>query len=126
MASAVHCVETRTTFMRIKVHGGTPAHDGNSLCNGCRHGRVTRGQRIDEELVLCGASQMVAQRITFKVTSCSDYVDQSVPSYWELMHQAWILRPESGKRPAGFVRASDLRDEEYSRYVSGLGKQWDE
>jgi len=66
------------------------------------------------------------KRITFKVTSCSDYVDQSVPSYWELMHQAWILRPESGKRPAGFVRASDLRDEEYSRDVSGLGKHPDE
>jgi hypothetical protein len=112
--------------MRIKVHNGTPAHDGNSLCHGCRHGRVTRGQRIDEELVLCGASQMVTQRITFKVTSCSEYADQSVPSYYELLHQAWILRPESGKRPAGFVRASDLRDDEFSRYVSDLGKHRDD
>jgi hypothetical protein len=32
------------------------------------------------------------------------------------------LRPESGKRPAGFVRASDLRDEDFSRYLSELGK----
>jgi hypothetical protein len=61
-------------------------------------------------------------RVTFKVTSCSDYADQSVPTYWDLMQQAWILRPESGKKPAGFVRASDLRDEEFSRYMSELGK----
>jgi hypothetical protein len=106
--------------MRIKIHGGTPAHDGNSLCNTCRHGRITRGRSIDEEIVFCDASHMFPVRITFKVTSCSDHSDHNVPSYFELLQQAWILQPESRKRPAGFVRASDLRDEEYARYMSDL------
>ena len=104
--------------MRIKVHGGTPINGGDNLCDSCRHGRVVRGRRVDEEIVLCSASHMSTTRITFKVTSCSDYDDQSVPSYWELMQQAWILRPQSGKRPAGFVKASDLRDQDYLNYVT--------
>jgi len=108
--------------MHIKVHGGAPLHDGDSLCDSCRHGRITRGRSVNEEIVFCDASHMHSIRVTFKVTSCSDYADQSVPTYWDLMQQAWILRPESGKKPAGFVRASDLRDEEFSRYMSELGK----
>ena len=112
--------------MRIKVHGGTPPNDGDSLCSTCRHGRVTKGRSMDEEIVFCDASHMFSTRITFKVTSCSDYADQSVPTYWDLLQQAWILRPESGKRPAGFVRASDLRHEELSRYVPDLGNRHDD
>ena len=106
--------------MRIKIHGGTPTQTGDSLCNTCRNGRITRGRRVDEEIVFCDVSHMFPTRITFKVTSCSEYNDHSVPSYWELMQQAWILRPESRKRPAGFVRASDLRDEELERFMSDL------
>jgi hypothetical protein len=112
--------------MRIKVHGGTPINDGDNLCGTCRHSRITRGRRVNEEIVFCGASHMSTTRIRFKVTSCSDYDDQGVPSYWELMQQAWILRPQSGKRPAGFVKASDLRDQDYAHYVSGLKNRRDE
>jgi hypothetical protein len=104
--------------MRIKIHGGTPINGGDSLCGTCRNGRVTRGRRADEEIVFCRASYATTTRITFKVTSCSDYDDQSVPSYWDLLQQAWILRPQSGKRPAGFVKASDLRDRDHLNYVS--------
>jgi hypothetical protein len=112
--------------MRIKIHGGTPVHDGDSLCNTCRHGRITRGRSVNEEIVFCDAAHMFTTRITFKVTSCSDYSDHGVPSYFELLQQAWILQPESRKRPAGFVRATDLRDEEYARYMSDLRQHHDD
>ena len=106
--------------MRIKVYGGTVPNDGDSLCATCRYSRITRGRRIDEEMVFCDASHIGVARITFKVTSCSDYSDQRQPTFLELMQQAWILQPPSRKRPAGFVRASDLRDEEFSRYLADL------
>ena len=64
--------------MRIKIHGGTPSNDDNSLCHTCRYSRVTRGRKLDEEIVICDASHMRATQITFKVTSCSDYNDQFI------------------------------------------------
>ena len=106
--------------MRIKVYRGTVPNEGDSLCNTCRYSRITRGRRLDEEIVFCDASHIKTTQITFKVTSCSDYSDQSLPTYFELMQQAWILQPESRKRPAGFVRASDLRDEEVAQYMADL------
>lgn len=104
--------------MRIKVYGGTPPNGGDSLCDTCRFSRIIRGRALDEEIVICDASQMTQTRITFKVTSCSDYSDHRVPSFGELIQQAWILRPGSRKRPAGFVRGSDLQAEEFAQVVS--------
>ena len=108
--------------MRLKIYGGTPANDVHSLCDSCRHSKIIRGRRIDEELVFCEASHLRTTEITFKVTSCSHYDDQNTPSYYELMQQAWILRPKGRKRPSGFVRASDLRDEELAEVMAGVGK----
>jgi hypothetical protein len=106
--------------MRIKVHGGTPAQGDSSLCDTCRHSRIIRGRRLDEEIVLCDASHSGKTRITFKVTSCSDYIDHNVIGYFELLQQAWILQPASRQRRAGFVRATDLRDEEFARYMEDV------
>ena len=106
--------------MRIKVYGGTVPNDAKSLCDSCRYSRITRGRKLDEEIVLCDASQIRTIRMTFKVTSCSDYSDQNQPSCFELMQQAWILQPASKKRPAGFIRASDLQEEELSRFMADL------
>jgi hypothetical protein len=104
--------------MRIKVHDGTPRHDETTLCATCRHSRITRGRTLDEELVFCHAADIGTTQITFKVMSCSAYSSQAEPTYFELMQQAWILQPGSRRRPSGFVRASDLRDEELARYLS--------
>jgi len=103
--------------MRITVRGGTRRHDGDTLCQTCRHSRITRGHRIDEELVFCGASHGTTVQVTFKVSSCSDYADMRMPSYFELMHQAWILQPGTRKRPAAFVRASGLQEGEIARHL---------
>ena len=62
--------------------------------------------------MICSALGLRGVQITFKVTFCSDYSDARLPSYMEMMQDAWILRPGSKRRPAGFVRGSDLQDEE--------------
>jgi hypothetical protein len=104
--------------MHIKIRGEMPPTDDSSLCNTCRHARITRGRKLDEELVYCSASHIQGVRITFKVTACSMHSDRRLPTYFELLPQAWILRPESGRRPAGFVRSSELRDEDLARYIA--------
>jgi hypothetical protein len=100
------------TRMRIKVQDGTPISSESSLCSTCRCATIVRGQSLDEELVLCSALGLHGVQITFKVTSCSDYADRRTPSYMEMIQEAWILRPGSRKRPAGFVRSSELQEEE--------------
>lgn len=106
--------------MRLKVHDGTVTHGDSSLCATCRHSIVTRGRSLDEEIVHCQAVTMGATRITFKVTSCSGYSDEREPTYMQLMEDAWILQPGSKKRPAGFIRASDLREEELTNVMAEL------
>ena len=101
--------------MLIKITRGTPVQEEDALCETCRHSRVIRGRRLEDELVICGAMVVRAFRITFKVTSCTEYIDAREPSYSELFEKAWILRPPSKRRAAGFVRASDLSDDEAAR-----------
>ena len=98
--------------MRVKIHDGTASSSESSLCNTCRNATITRGRRLDEEIVQCHAVPMQGTRITFKVTFCSSYSDARLPSYIEMMEDAWILQPASKRRPAGFVRSRDLRDED--------------
>jgi len=111
--------------MRIKVHGGTPSHDESSLCTTCRNARITRGRALNEELVICRASQLHGERIPFKVTACSAYSDEREPNYYELLQQAWVLQPGGRGKPAGFVRASDLRDAEVDKFLSAMGEEED-
>ena len=111
--------------MRLKVHGGTPMHNESSLCVTCRNARITRGQALNEELVICRASHVHAERIPFKVTACSAYSDEREPSYYELLQQAWILQPGDRSRPAGFVRATDLRDAEVDRFLAAMHEEDD-
>ncbi len=106
--------------MRMKVYRGTSPNHGDSLCDSCRHARITRGLKIDEEVVMCNESHLSQVRIVFKVTSCTSYDDDRVPGYFELMQQAWILQPATSKRGAGFVRASDLRDRDFAKYMTEL------
>ena len=112
--------------MRIKVYDGTATNSGSSLCGTCRHATITRGRRLDEELVQCQAAPMRITRITFKVTSCSSYNDVRQPTYLEMLEDAWILQPASKKRPAGFVRASELRERELRNILADLRSQVDE
>ena len=101
--------------MLIKVHKGTPLQHADALCDTCRHATVIRGRRLDEQIVFCRGVSMDAVRITFTVIDCSDYVDEREPTYHELVSKAWILRPSTKRRAAGFVRATDLDGREAAR-----------
>lgn len=98
--------------MHIKIQDGTPPGGDHTLCATCRCSTIIRGQSLEEELVICSALGLRGVQITFKVTFCSDYSDSRLPSYIEMMQDAWILQPGSRKRPAGFVRASEMPDED--------------
>jgi hypothetical protein len=101
--------------MLIKIYGGTRIQGSPNLCETCQCSRIVRGTRDSEEMVLCSAIAIDPVRITFKVTSCTDYIDATVPPYHELVEQAWILTPATRRRPAGFVRGSELQKEEFAR-----------
>jgi hypothetical protein len=73
--------------------------------------------------VVCDASHFKTMQITFKVTSCSAYSNQTEPTYFELLQQAWILRPGSRRRRSGFVRASDLEDEDIARQMAKMRRR---
>jgi hypothetical protein len=94
--------------MRIRVYGGTPTQSGESLCESCKHATITRGRRLEEEIVRCEAQAVGTTVVTFVVAECSAYLDVALPSYPQLLEKAWILRPREGKRAAGFVRSCDL------------------
>ena len=107
--------------MRFKVHDGTPSNADSSMCTTCRHSTVIRGRTLDEEIVVCrGLASMKSVRVTFKVTQCSAYSDQRLPTYMELLEDAWVLQPGTRRRPPGFVRGSELRDAEIFTTPRGL------
>ena len=115
-----------TRIMHIKIHDGTVSNSDSHLCRTCRLATITRGQTLDEELVQCHAASTQTTRITFKVTFCSSYSDVRQPSYMEMLQDAWILQPASKKRPAGFVRASDLREQELRVIIADLHARSDD
>jgi hypothetical protein len=106
--------------MHVKIRNGTVSNGERSLCETCRHSLIVRGRTLGEEIVRCQATPMTTTRITFKVTSCSDYHDAREPSFIQLMEQAWILQPGSKRRQAGFVRGRDLREEEFRTLVEEM------
>jgi len=109
--------------MHIKVQNGTPSGGESTLCATCRSSTIVRGRALDEELVVCSALGLRGVQITFKVTFCSDYADMRQPSYMEMVQDAWILQPGSRKRPAGFVRGSELQEEELFSLRSAVHKR---
>jgi hypothetical protein len=111
--------------MRVKVRNGTAPNGESSLCNTCRMSTIVRGRTLDEEIVQCHAIATKAARVTFKVTFCTAYSDERLPTYMQMMEEAWILQPGSKRRPAGFVRGSELREEEVSDVFFDIRKRRD-
>jgi hypothetical protein len=112
--------------MHLKVQNGTVSNSESSLCSTCRLSTIVRGRTLAEEIVQCHALSMRATRVTFKVTYCSSYSDARRPSYLQMVENAWILQPGSKKRPAGFIRGADLRQEELSDIMVDIHKRRDE
>ena len=52
----------RGVVMLIKINGGTLINGDESLCETCVHSRITKGRRLEKELVLCEAGSMQSIR----------------------------------------------------------------
>jgi hypothetical protein len=111
--------------MHLKVRNGTAPNSDANLCTTCRLSTIVRGRSLDEEIVQCHALAMRGARLTFKVTYCSAYSDARQPSYVQMMEHAWILQPGSKKRPAGFIRGAELRQDELNDAMIDIAKWCD-
>ena len=94
--------------MHLKIRGGTTSDQNTSLCASCRWATIVRGPRLSDEIVSC-AKLSEKDRVTFIVTSCTEYSDRSTASLYHMEDIAWILRSDSKRKTVGFVRARDLR-----------------
>jgi hypothetical protein len=92
--------------MRIKIQGGTVQHGQSSLCHTCRRAIVVKGQRLGDEIIECS---VLESRITFPVTSCTNYLNRQHPGLYEMEDIAWILRTDARRGRMGFVQAKDLK-----------------
>ncbi len=101
--------------MRIKIHGGTVRHGEAPLCHSCRYATVVKGVSFRHEVVECGQLAFGRGRITFPVTSCTQFVARTHPSIREMEDIAWVLRTDAKRKRIGFVHAKDLRRRE--RYI---------
>ncbi len=92
--------------MKVKIRGGTARESEPSLCLSCRFSRVVQGVSSRDQIVEC---RQLEARVTFQVTSCSEYVNHQHPSLWHMEDIAWILRTDVRRRTIGFVRSKDLK-----------------
>lgn len=96
--------------MRNYVKNGTPLH-GPSLCETCVYAHITRGFRVSEELVLCGAHERVYS-VPFRVHECSSYRDKTHPSIYEMERIALPISVGQPKRTRGFAPRERARRDE--------------
>ena len=109
----------------MKIHGGTVLSSEKSLCANCRFATIVRGRTLDEEVVHCGSMTTRGMRVTFKVTSCTAHSDIDQPTYMQLLEDAWILKPASKRKPAGFVKNSELKAHEIQEIMRELRESED-
>jgi hypothetical protein len=70
---------------------------------------VVRGARLRDEIVECALLGHRHNRITFPVTSCTDYVSRQHPSLREMEETAWILQTDAKRHLVGFVPSKQLK-----------------
>ena len=92
--------------MKIKVHGGTAREGEAALCLSCRYATVVSGTSARHTLIRCSR---VETPITFKVTSCTEYLNRQHPSLYHMEDIAWVLRTDVKRGQIGFVRSKDLK-----------------
>jgi hypothetical protein len=68
-----------------------------------------RGGRLRDEIVECAVLGYRHNRVTFPVTSCSDYVSRQHPSLREMEETARILRTDAKRSKVGFVHSTRFR-----------------
>ena len=95
--------------MKINVHGGTAREGEPSLCASCRYASIVTGTNGRQMLIRCSR---VEAPVTFKVTSCTEYLSRQHPSLYHMEDIAWVLRTDTRRNQVGFVRSKDLKARE--------------
>ena len=93
----------------IKIHGGTAREGEPALCLNCRHASIVQGVSARDQVIRCAS---LDSRMTFRVTSCTQYIHRDHPSLWHMEDIAWILRTDPKRKQIGFVRSKDLKRDE--------------
>lgn len=94
----------------MRVHKGTPRHDGPSLCETCRHATIVQGLSLNDDIVECSelSSSLRGNRITFTVTACSSYLDRRRPTLNMMREIAWELRTDQSGQKIGFMSPDEI------------------
>jgi hypothetical protein len=92
--------------MKIKINGGTAREGEPALCLSCRFATVVQGTSAKHEIIRCSR---VETNVTFKVTSCTEYLNRNHPSLYHMEDIAWVLRTNAKRNQIGFVRSKDLK-----------------
>ena len=99
----------------IKIVKGT-LPEGEPLCRTCRFAHIQKGFRESEEVIYCDFSYGALRRVPFKVAECTDYIDRTVPTRWEMEKMAILINVEPARKLIGFDRgigfAPQLEEEE--------------
>ena len=96
--------------MKIKVDKGTPLHAARSLCETCSHSTIVKGEKLDEEVVVCHQIGMNGQRITFKVTECNSWEQKHRVRVSEMAKIAWIINTDTKVGPIGFMSPAKRKE----------------
>jgi hypothetical protein len=92
--------------MKIKINGGTAREGEPALCLSCRFATIVQGFSAAQQIVRCGR---VEAAVTFKVTTCTEYINRNHPSLYHMEDIAWVLRTDPKRNQIGFVRSKDLK-----------------
>jgi hypothetical protein len=95
----------------IIIKGGMPEH-GEPLCRTCRFAHIQRGFRESEETIFCDYSYNALRKVPFKVADCTDYIDRTVPTRYEMEKMALLINIEPARNRIGFDRGIGFCQEE--------------
>lgn len=87
--------------LHLKVFDGTPKHEG-SLCFGCVHSQVVKGQQVSDITVYCQVCCEFPRVVPKPVAECSEFRRKTDGTRDQMEKMAWILETKKG-RPIGFV-----------------------
>jgi hypothetical protein len=84
----------------LKIKNGTLV-EGEPLCRTCRWVHMQKGFRESEEAIFCDYG--VLRRVRFKVAECTEYIDRTVPTRYEMEKMALLIHVEPARKRTGFT-----------------------
>jgi len=96
--------------MTVLIRSGKP-QTTESLCNSCYWAHIQRGFAESEEVILCAFLRQ-PHAVPFKVSCCTDYNENRVPSKADMEEIAWIIRTKDVNHQVGFANEVEIESRE--------------